>query len=212
MFITWLPLIIFAILLLVWIIVSWKINHVDSPAYIVVSKNKDYEIRTYKSYVIAETIVEGMRKQAVREGFFLLLSYISGANQGKSKIAMTAPVGVSESASVKIAMTAPVMVRNNSATSHVISFMMPKGQTLETLPQPTDPRVVLKLVPSHTVAVHSFSWYASESRIASKKEALKSALIRDDQIMLGSLSYAGYSAPITIPFMEKHEVVVEIQR
>ena len=212
MLITWLPIIIVLILLLIWIIVSWKINHVGSPAYIVVSKNKGYEVRTYESYVIAETIVEGTRKEAVRQGFFLLLSYISGANQSQSKLAMTAPVGVSESASVKIAMTAPVMVRNNSATSHVISFMMPKGQTLETLPQPTDPRIVLKSLSSHTVAVAMFSWYATENRIALKKTALKDALIRDGQIMLGSISYAGYSAPITIPFMERHEVVVDVQR
>ena len=162
--------------------------------------------------MIAETIVEGTRKQAVRQGFFLLLSYISGNNHTKTALPMTAPVGVTDSASVKLSMTAPVMVRNNSTTSHVISFVMPHGQTPETLPEPTDPRVVLKSIPSHTVAVHSFSWYATESRITSQKDALKAALIRDGRIMLGSMSYAGYSAPITIPFMEKHDVMVEIQR
>jgi hypothetical protein len=201
--------------LLIWIITSWKVNSVDAPRYIVVSKAKEYEIRTYERYVVAETIVEGSRLAAVNAGFRILAAYIFGANTGKKKLAMNAPVGDTATGATeptKLAMTAPVMTRNNSTTSHVVSFVMPRGETIDTLPKPLDSLIVFNVVPEHTVAARSFSWYATEARIQAQKHELKSALIRDGIIIEGAISYAGYTAPFTIPFMEKHEVIVRIQR
>ena len=205
-------LVVFISIVVVWTIVSWKINRVDAPSYIIRARKKDYEIRTYEPYTVAEVIVEGDRKTATNTGFRILASYIFGGNSTKASLAMTAPIGERTSGEARtIAMTAPVMTRNNSITSHVISFVMPRQETPATLPIPNDSRIVFNTVPSRTVAVMKFSWYISESRIQAKKDALTSALNRDGVIMEGSISYAGYTAPFTVPFLERHEVMVDVR-
>ena len=66
------------------------------------------EVRRYDSRLAAEATVEAGSAEAGRnEAFRLLFNYISGANQGQSKVAMTAPVEVGAEAE-KIAMTVPV--------------------------------------------------------------------------------------------------------
>ncbi len=205
-------LIILVVLVLVWIIASWKVNHVGAPTYKVISKKKEYEVRAYEPYIVAEVIVEGPRREAMNAGFRILAAYIFGSNVSNAKLAMTAPVAETESTSTKLAMTAPVMARDNSETSHVVSFVMPREYTLTTLPKPTDSRIVFNTISAHTVAARSFSWHVHGDRIKKQKNILKAALIRDGVIPQGGISYAGYTAPFTIPFMEKHEVMVTIQR
>jgi hypothetical protein len=199
-------------LLLVWTIASWKINSIDSPAYTVISSTKEYEVRAYEPYIVAETIVEGTRDEAITAGFRILANYIFGDNVARTKLNMTSPVVEQTTSSEKLAMTAPVIARDNSTTSHVISFVMPRGYTISTLPQPNDSRVVFNTIPAHAVAARKFSWYASEARINVQKEILSKAIMRDGLVRQGSISYAGYTAPFTIPFLEKHEVMVNIQR
>ena len=70
------------------------------------SPSGDVEIRRYGSRIAAETTIDADEEAARNEGFRRLARYIFGGNQGKTKIAMTAPV-VQEKGQ-KIAMTAPV--------------------------------------------------------------------------------------------------------
>ena len=74
---------------------------------------------------------------------FASWGYIFGENRGARKIAMTAPVA---QAPAKIAMTAPV-AQSASPGGYVVQFSMPREWTLETLPEPLDPRVTLRAVP-----------------------------------------------------------------
>ena len=205
------PLIGLIALLVVWIVVSWKVNRVDTPTYTVLSKKNTYEVRAYEPYIVAETIVEGGRHDAMNTGFRILAAYIFGDNVSRTKIDMAAPV-IETSSPIKLAMNAPVGIRDNSASSHVVSFVMPREYTLATLPKPNDSRIVFNTIPAHSVAVRAFSWYAGNKRTQKQKDILSAALTRDGVIREGSVSYAGYTAPFTIPFMEKHEVMVRIQR
>ena len=95
---------------------------------------------------------------------------------------MTAPV-VAQNNKVKgisedIAMTAPV-VSTSEGESHMISFVMPRSYTLETLPTPNDPRVKIVMIPTKKYAVMKFSWYRSDVRIKSMQEKLLEALNLD---------------------------------
>ena len=106
-------------------------------------------------------------------------------------------------------MTAPVLATTRG-NSHVISFGMPRSYSLENLPKPLDPRVKILEVPEKNFAVKKFSWSRSESRMHRVESKLLATLARDKVIVLGSTIYAGYNAPWNPPWLQRHEVMVEI--
>jgi hypothetical protein len=83
---------------------------IEQPIFALVHKERDYEIRRYQPYIVAEVVANGDQGQAVQQGFRKLAGYIFGANAGKAKIAMTAPVAQRPEGE-KIAMTSPVRKR-----------------------------------------------------------------------------------------------------
>lgn len=126
---------------------------------------------------------------------------------------MTAPVAIQnaeENTSEKIAMTSPVLA-SIEGTSHVISFGMPRGYTLDTLPEPQDKRVKIVMVPQKTYAVLRFFGWRSNARTQRMQEKLLALLKRDSVTAVGAPIYAGYNAPWTPPWMTRNEVLIEIQ-
>lgn len=89
----------------------------------------------------------GSYSEAGNAGFRRLAGYIFGGNRGDEKIAMTAPVAMAPYSGQRIAMTAPVDSARDGNGGWRIAFYMPAGYTLESLPQPLDPRVTLRVVP-----------------------------------------------------------------
>jgi len=65
---------------------------IEEPKYTVIQKNDTFEIRKYASYLVAQTEVTGTFDEMGGKAFRILVKYISGENQQRSKIKMTAPV------------------------------------------------------------------------------------------------------------------------
>jgi hypothetical protein len=202
-------------LLVVWFLYSWiSVRNIEAPQYEVVSVHDGYEIRKYKSYIIAETTIVGAtdRNDAARKGFPIVAGYIFGDNTKQNKIAMTVPVNTEETDFEKIAMTVPVNTEQEDAQgAYKVSFVLPSEYTLETLPIPNDSRVIIREIPSRTVAVKKFSWSTSESTIRKNEQALLSALKKDGRTPARSTNVARYNPPWTIPFMLRTEVQVVIE-
>ena len=118
---------------------------VEEPAFRIVLQDGAFEVRDYPTLVVAEVTVTGEQKEAASKGFRLLAGYIFGGNRRKQSIAMTAPVA-QEPTSEKIAMTAPV-TQTQTAGEWVVQFTMPSSYSLETLPEPNDARVHLRVTP-----------------------------------------------------------------
>ena len=201
---------------LVVIIVLWSIwgffgSRVEQANYTVVRKMNGYEIREYPGHIVAQTTVQGSYGESMSKGFRIVAGYIFGANKKKESIAMTAPVIAQKggNTSERIAMTAPVLAVSEG-DSQIISFGMPRSYTMETLPTPNDPRVNIVMIPARKYAVMRFSWYRSDARIKRMQEKLLAALARDGIVAQGSTAYAGYNAPWTPPWMNRNEVLVEI--
>jgi len=197
--------------LLLWILSGYlPTRNIAMPAYTVVAAKQDYEIRRYEPFIVAETRRGGDPASALSDGFKELFRYITGNNAGSSKIKMTAPVLRSpEQQGTKIPMTAPVL-RQGEGTGTVIAFVMPPGSTLESLPRPASPAVTLREVPARTVAVVTFSGYATEGAIEQKTNSLLQALKRDGVAPRSVPGVALYDPPWTPPFMRRNEVLVEI--
>ena len=195
---------------LVWSIWGYFSSRVENTSYCVIEVKKDYEVRLYPAHIVAQTVVKGPYRQALTEGFRIIARYIFGGNTKKESIAMTAPVVEKKSTSESIAMTAPVMA-TVEGESHTIAFGMPRSYTLDTLPTPTDSRVQIVTVPEKKMAAIRFSWWRTDARVNTKKQALLRALKNDSVAVVGEPQYAGYNAPWTPPWMTRHEVLVDIK-
>lgn len=204
---------------LITIILFWSVwgyfgSHVEQADYTVLKKMNGYEIREYPAHVVAQTTVQGTFGESMGRGFSIVAGYIFGGNTKKKSIVMTSPVVVQKKDDIKlsenIAMTAPV-VATTDGDSQIISFVMPKSYTFETLPTPTDSRVKIVKIPAKKYAVMRFSWYRTDARVKSMQEKLLSTLSRDGVVSQGKAAYAGYNAPGTPPWMTRNEVLVEVK-
>jgi hypothetical protein len=183
---------------------------IETPNYKVLIKAEEFETRQYAPFIVAETVVDGDFDSASTAGFKKLAGYIFGGNTSKQKIAMTAPVGMTESKSEKIAMTAPVGQELKNG-KYVISFTMPSSYTLESLPIPNDKSVILKLILEKTYAAIRFSGTWSKSRYEEHLESLKKWIEQKHYESVGEPNYARYNPPWTPWFMRRNEILIEIK-
>ncbi|MEO7917253.1 MAG: heme-binding protein [Dokdonella sp.] len=183
---------------------------VEEPEFTVVMKDGKFEVRDYPALIVAEVIVSGEQKQAANKGFGLLADYIFGNNKRRQSIAMTAPVA-QQPASEKIAMTAPVTQTLNGET-WTVRFTMPSTYTLDTLPEPNDPKVQLRRLPPERVAMLRFSGLARPDDVAAKSEKLIAMLTSRQLRGIGKVSLAQYNPPWTPWFMRRNEVMIPVER
>ncbi|MHC4783435.1 MAG: SOUL family heme-binding protein [Planctomycetota bacterium] len=182
---------------------------IEKVQYDVVDKSNPIEIRQYKSYLVAETLVDSDFKEAGNAAFRRLFNYISGDNQAKESIAMTAPVN-QQAQSEKIAMTAPV-TQQASGDKYAVSFVMPAKYTLETLPKPTDPAVTVKEIPGYKAAVIRYSGTWSTKRYEAKKAQLETYMKENGLSAVGEPIWARYDPPFQLWFLRRNEVVIPIE-
>ncbi|WP_255197874.1 SOUL family heme-binding protein [Halorarius litoreus] len=161
------------------------------------------ELRRYPTTLAAETVAP-----STREAFGRLFRYIAGANKAGAKIEMTAPVATGGE---EIAMTAPVET-DADGDGVRMAFFLPAEYDYETAPRPSDPAVQLVERPARTLAVLSFSWWATDARTARKQQALLDTLADADVSVAGEPFLMQYDAPWTPPFLRTNEVAVEIRR
>jgi len=188
------------LLLALW--VGWTIFitvTTEEVAYTVLNESKEYEIRQYSNFIIAETQIEGTIFSKGNNAFPILFNYISGNNEAGDKISMTAPV-LSEPKGSKIAMTTPVLQDSNT-----FSFVLPASYTIDSAPKPKDSRITLKESGELRVAVLRFSGSYSESNFEEKMTLLDSYLKRDG-LKYSQMTSAVYSPPGTLFFLRRLEV------
>ncbi len=185
-----------------------EIMAIEEAKYEVIKKEKEFEIRDYAAHILAETVVEENMENAGNEAFSVLFRYISGGNQARAKVAMTAPVS-QQSLGKKIRMTAPVG-QQRVKEGWIVSFMMPSSYTLETLPQPEDPKVILRQVPARRMAVVRYSGFWSEKRYLQHKLKLESWIHKMGLSMAGDPIWARYNPPFTPWFLRRIEILIPV--
>lgn len=186
------------------------IRTVEQANYTVLMDDGDIQIRHYDDFIVAETIVQAEYDEASSIGFRRIAGYIFGENKRNEKVAMTAPVLQERETGEKISMTAPVL-QEKSGASWKTSFVMPAKYTMDTLPQPLDPSVILKEVKGGKVAVIRYKGVLSEENIAKKTKELEHWLKKNDYELISKPRSAGYDPPWTIPFLRRNEVHIDIE-
>jgi SOUL heme-binding protein len=177
---------------------------IEEPAYEVIRKYDNVELRRYAPYVVAEVVLNTPAEEAGRQAFPILAGYIFGKNKGEQKFAMTAPV-TQTAAPVRMDMTVPVTQASVAGGTRV-QFVLPKGVTLATAPEPIDPRVQLRLVSAATWAVIRYSGTWSQSNYLAHLDELKASLGTVGVATQGEPVLARYNSPFTPWFMRRNEI------
>ena len=195
----------------------------EEPAFRVVVEDGDFEVREYDSYAVAEVVVPRSFDSATRAGFRWLVRYISGANEGKQKIQMTAPVELKPQGE-KIAMTAPVLLSpaeksdedsgprlaGEDIAAWSMAFVLPEGYIRENAPTPTNPMVKIRDVAPRRVASVRFGGFLRDKPAEKHRRKLAAWLDQRGIEHQGDWRVAGYNPPWTIPQLRRNEVLVTI--
>ncbi len=174
------------------------------PDYKIVQKLEDIEVRDYATYAVAEVVVPGPAAEAGNLAFPILAGYIFGKNKGARKLAMTAPV-TQAAEPVKLEMTAPV-TQTAAPGGFRVQFVLPKGVTQASAPEPLDARVMLRDIAPSRVAVIRYSGFWSDANYNEHLAKLQAALRAADLIWVGEAVYSRYNAPFTPWFLRRNEI------
>ena len=191
---------------------SVQLMATQEAEFTLIHKENNFEIREYSPRIIAQVSVSDDFDGASSAGFKSLADYIFGnnvINDKSQKIAMTAPV-VAEPTSEKITMTAPVLAEGKNS-EWLISFVMPKEYSMESLPKPNNSAVVLIERPRERYAVVVFSGLVRESSYNEKATLLNEFVKIQGLSSVGSLLIARYNPPWTLPFFRRNELMVKVR-
>ncbi len=181
------------------------ISHaIEEPKFEVIRQFDSVELRQYAPYVVAEVVLDATAEDAGSRAFPILAGYIFGKNKGEKKFAMTAPV-TQTAAPVRMEMTAPVTQAAVPGGMRV-QFVLPEGVTLESAPDPLDPRVQLRQVPASQWATIRYSGTWSQANYDEHLGKLQTALAAAGVATQGQPVLARYNGPMTPWFMRRNEI------
>ncbi|PNW83042.1 hypothetical protein CHLRE_06g304400v5 [Chlamydomonas reinhardtii] len=182
----------------------------ETPQYTILRRARDYEVRRYEPYVVAQTDMEAagqLNREVLRSGqvsvnpagagnkaFNTLARYIFGDNQARAKMAMTTPVFSDTAGSMRFVIGQTTL------------------KTLPSLPQPNSSAVSLEQVEGGVFAARVFGGYAKEADAAREAGALKAALTRDGRkAASGVWTLARYNDPSTPAPFRRNEVLLPLE-
>lgn len=180
----------------------------EEAKYSVSIKKDNLEVREYEPSIVAEVIVNDDFEDASGAAFRSLFNYISGDNTKRSKIAMTSPVS-QKAEPEKIAMTSPVGQRK-AEQGWAVSFMMPASYTMDTIPVPDNPEVVLREVPAYRAAAIRYSGRWTEKSYKKHLTLLREWIASENFEVVGEPVWARYNAPFTPWFARRNEILIPI--
>lgn len=165
---------------------------VETPAYAVVQKDGDIELRRYPEMTLAQVTRAGTRRNAVQSGFSPLARYIFAKDRAGEKIAMTAPV-----------------VQKPIDDKWVVSFILPSGVSVEDAPKPSGD-VTLVTEPARFVAAIRFSGVWSDTRFDEAASRLRHWIEDEGLSVQSPIEYGYYNDPFTPAFLRRNEVLVPV--
>jgi hypothetical protein len=164
----------------------------------VIQKYPSFEVREYQPCVLAEVKISARYSEATGTAFGHLIKYISKGNRTEEKIAMTAPVIAAQKAD---------KAHDNE---WYVSFVMPSGSTFGHLPDPSDPRVVLRELESETCIASSFRGRATEELSEKKISELRKAAAQVNLALSDETRICRFDPPFKPGFMQYNEIVIPV--
>jgi hypothetical protein len=164
------------------------------PAYQAEGKLGDLELRRYSARIEASAEVDvPVLEQALAHGYGRLTGYVCGTNRTGELLHRASPV-----------ITA---MRDGRYT---VSFIMPPGRTIASLPHPMHPGVELHEVPGRAIAALRFRGRFTRDNIAAHERALLEQVLDAGLAARGSVMFAAFDWPVTLPILRRNELWIEV--
>lgn len=173
--------------------------NLDSPHYIVLKKTKEYEMRQYSPYLVAETSMPSGTRPAGGDGFNNLAGYIFGGNSRSTKMEMTTPV-ISTGGQ-----------QGPSGDKMQFPIESKYGEDPDVLPLPNDARVTRKMEEGGILAATSFPGIPLDFQVTEAERKLRAALLLDGHSGQEGYQLARYNDPFTLPFLRRNEVLIAVE-
>ena len=169
-------------------------NRYEQPHYRVRVQADGYEVRTYDSYLAAETTVSGNFDSTGTTAFRRLAGFIFGNN----------------AQNVKMNMTVPVTREQAGEGRFRYRFVMEQAYSEDNLPRPVDPHVEIVRIPAGDYAALRYRGRRNEAAYLRAESDLVAALHRDGWTLTGKPISAVYNGPFTPPPLRHNEVLVPV--
>ncbi len=174
-----------------WQLARW---FTETPAYEVERSAGELELRRYPLRIEARSAIDVHDFESVLDrGFGRLACYIFGANTD----------------SVDLPMTTPVVTTMHDGV-YSMAFGMPPGRSISSLPRPDDARIELREVPERRVAVMQFRGRFTKANVERHERKLLKQLVKAGLSARGSVAFAAYDSPFTVPFLRRNELWIEV--
>ncbi len=189
----------------------------EQQPYDVIETFDAFELRRYPQHVVAQVQVSGTFDSAGNSAFAPLFGYITGENESRDSIEMTAPVVQQRATpdtapkSVSMAMTSPVTQTQAGDGRYVVAFVLPVTMTAENAPIPTNPAVSIRVVPERLAGAVTYSGRGAASAYDKHLGELLAGLAAAGLTPKGAPSSARFDAPSKPWFLRRNEVVQPVE-
>jgi hypothetical protein len=173
---------------------TYRDDVTEQQAYQVERVYPGFELRRYEAHVLAEVQVAGSFESAGNQAFRSLVGYIGGRNQGGRRMAMTAPV-----------------LQRPFHDEHAVAFVMPAGESIASLPSPSDPRVALRPVAEQRAAVVRYTGRWSEGGYRQRLARLRADVAAAGLVPDGEPRWARFDPPWTPWWLRRNEIVLPVR-
>ena len=180
----------------------YREKQTEEPNYRALASEGDYQIRDYPAMTVAETVVEGPRRQALSDGFGLLANYIFAKSRDGEQLPMTVPV--MQDAGDPMASDPPLF-DDDLEGGWRTRFVMPGGREAGDLPDPPE-GIELVEIPPRKVAVVSFAGRPGDRDLAEQEGRLRGWLARRGEASEAEPEYAFYNSPVIPGPLRRNEV------
>jgi hypothetical protein len=112
-------------------------------------------------------------------------------------------------------MTAPVIAaqkdKKTNENEWFVSFVMPSGSTYGHLPNPNDPKVILRELDTETCIAASFRGRATQEVAEKKIQALRSAALKENIALSDETRICRFDPPFKPGFLQYNEIVIPVK-
>ena len=173
------------------------------PDYRVLASEHEFQIRAYPAVSIAETVVQGARKDALNEGYRILADYLTAKSRPGEKLPMRVPV-LQDSGNPMA--TDPPVFDDEVEGGWRVRFVLPDGEH----PKPPEGVTVTEM-PARRVGAVAFSGTANDDRLAEAEDRLRGWLARHgEKCLTVEPEYAFYNSPMIPPPLRRNEVLLPL--